>query len=425
MDSGQAIGALLDSSFIANRNIIGDLNGLPEGWQTTTLGSVATVKYGKAKPKETGDIPAVGSGGIYALVDRPLIDFPTIIVGRKGAAGSVWLQKQPSWPSDTTFFLAQISAQIDVTFLYYQMLSRPLSGEHAKTTMPSLQKPDLEGYVLNLPPLPEQHAIAHTLRTIQQATGATESVIAATRELKQSLMHHLFTYGPVPVSDAGQVPLKETEVGRVPEHWDVGSLSDYLREPLKNGHSAPEVTSGNGVPTLTLSAVTLNDFSSRHVKITSADTSKVADLWLKSGDLLIERANTKELVGISALYEGPEDFAIYPDLMVRVRVDESRLHPKFLAEYLRTPVARNYFRQNARGTAGNMPKINQGVIQQLRVPVPPTAEQRRIAANLRVLDRKIEVEESRRHALDVVFQSLLHHLMTGRLRAGVNMLEFA
>ncbi len=84
------------------------------------LGDVAKVKYGKAKPKDLGNIPVVGSGGIYASTTKALVDYPTIVIGRKGTAGKAWL------------------------FCYMSL--NPPSGEHAKTTLPSLQKPDLENF---------------------------------------------------------------------------------------------------------------------------------------------------------------------------------------------------------------------------------------------------------------------------------------
>jgi type I restriction enzyme S subunit len=75
-----------------------------------------------------------------------------------------------------------------------------------------------------LPPLSEQRAIANVLSTVQQAKEKTEAVISATKALKKSLMQHLFMYGPVPLAEAEQVPLKQTEIGEVPEEWEVEEI---------------------------------------------------------------------------------------------------------------------------------------------------------------------------------------------------------
>jgi type I restriction enzyme S subunit len=83
----------------------------------------------------------------------------------------------------------------------------------------------LANEVIPLPPLPEQRRIAHVLSTIQRAIAAQEDLIAAARETKRSLMQRLFTYGPGPEP----APTKETEIGEIPEHWEVVQLKEVLQ----------------------------------------------------------------------------------------------------------------------------------------------------------------------------------------------------
>ena len=303
-------------------------------------------------------------------------------------------------------------------FVYYALKHRSpeLPSLAGRAAVPIVNKSNFSRFTAAFPPLDEQRAIAHVLRTVQRAEEATEKVIAAARQLKASLRRHLFTYGPVPVQKAVPGKLSEAENGSIPHHWKTMRLVDLLREPLRNGHSAKATNTHEGIRTLTLTAVTQNDFSIGNTKLTVAAPERVRGMWLRSGDILVERANTPEYVGLAALYEGPDDFAIYPDLMVRVRVKPDLVLPKYLAEYLLIEKCRAYFRSKAKATAGNFPKIDQGVIEETRIPIPAKGEQDQVVDAFRKIDRKVRVEVQRSKALAALFGSLLHHLMTGKVR---------
>jgi type I restriction enzyme S subunit len=248
------------------------------------------------------------------------------------------------------------------------------------------------------------------LGLVQQAITHQERLLALTAELKSTLSQQLFTRGV-----SGE-PLKTTEIGPVPKSWEIVPLSFLLREPLRNGHSAKATNDGTGIRTLTLTAVTQRDFSEANTKLTSADPERVKDMWLRAGDILVERANTSEYVGLAALYEGSSDYSIYPDLMIRVRVDEQRILPHFVAEFLATDPCRLYFQRSAKSTTGNFPKIDQGTVEKTLIPLPKIEDQREISAILRTVQAKDEIHRRKHAALAALFSTLQHELMTGQIR---------
>ncbi len=202
-----------------------------------------------------------------------------------------------------------------------------------------------------------------------------------------------------------------TDLPELPEGWVQVSVSDLLREPLRNGHSAKATTDPNGLRAFTLSAVTEGDFSKENTKRTVANTAKVADLWAMPGDIYVERSNTPELVGTACLYSGPEKFAFIPDLLIRIRVCQLVI-PRYVELALQSDFGRRYFKGRAQGISGTMPKIDQAAIEAYPILLPPLTEQHRIVAEIDhrfSLMNKIEaLVDANLQRADILRQSILH-----------------
>lgn len=104
---------------------------------------------------------------------------------------------------------------------------------------------------------------------------------------------------------------------------------------------------------------------------------------LNDGDLLISRANTRELVGLSGRFRAFGTPCIYPDLMMRLKPN-GRITPEYLEITLRAPETRRQIQAAASGTSGSMVKISSSVVCNLLVAVP---DELRAAKNRRRSER--------------------------------------
>jgi type I restriction enzyme S subunit len=395
---------------------------VPDGWEAVALADLATIRYGKSRPKEPGGVPAVGSGGVYAHVAKPLIEVPTVIVGRKGTAGMAWHLTKPCWPSDTTFYLewnhltaGDQTAELS-EFVYHCLRNRPLSGEHAKTTLPSLQKADLENYVIPLPPPSERRSILNVLRTVQQAKEATERVIAATKELKQSLMRHLFTYGPVPVDQADQVELKETVYGEGPAPWTTVPLSDVADISYGVQAAVAHLTDASvGLPILTNVNITLGgriDLST--LRYFDLPEKKRDKLVLQRNDVLFNwRSGSDKHIGKTAIFDLDGEYT-FSSFILRFR-SKGTVEPRFLIHYLTWLKESGYFIRYRQQSSVNK-VFNASAASRLPVVQPPVEVQLHISSLIDTVMKKESAEISRRVALQELLDSLLGVLMTGEVR---------
>jgi type I restriction enzyme S subunit len=308
---------------------------------------------------------------------------------------------------ESEFYMYWMQAAMQLLGLY--------GGEGNKTTIPNLSKARLGAFAVPRPPLGEQRRIAQVLSTIQRAIEAQEKVIAAARELKRSLMKHLFTYGPVPITETSRVPLKETEVGLVPEHWEVVELGSQV--DVKGGKRLPkghEFAKG-ATPYPYIRVV---DFKENSVDTSDLEFLKPEDrdaikrYIITSKDVYISIAGTIGLVGVVP----PElDGANLTENAARLVIrDTLRLDRGYLALYLNSERGQSEVALRAFKTS--QPKLALARIKQIPTALPPMHDQQEIAAWLERGRKKIRCEERRKAALQALFKTMLHHVMTAKIR---------
>ncbi|MEE1745421.1 restriction endonuclease subunit S [Streptomyces sp. NPDC006641] len=358
---------------------------LPAGWATATLGEVAA--WGSGGTPKAG-VSAYYGGGIPWAVIGDLSDGPlnetastlteaglanssakwapagAVLIAMYGSIGKLGTAERSVTTNQAIAFATPDDRVMNRKFLFWYLRSQRAELLRAGKggTQQNISQTVLKAWPVPVPPLAEQHRIVEALEGhLSRLDAAAQLVEGSGRRLS------------ILADSVVSAALKEVNV------FPFEPLERLLCEPLRNGHSARVTADSDGVRTLNLTAVTLNDFRDENTKVTSADPARVKGLWLEPGDILIQRSNTPDLVGTTAIFDGPRDWAIFPDLLIRVRVG-SRLDPEFAAMVLRSKSARAYFKSKAKGLAGSMPKIDQAVIANFQMPVPPIEEQKRLVA---------------------------------------------
>lgn len=170
----------------------------------------------------------------------------------------------------------------------------------------------------------------------------------------------------------------------IPAEWRWVKLADLITFGPQNGVSPREIKDESAPKCLTLTATTSGYFNPRHYKHVEISEDDCANYWLADSDVLFQRGNTREYVGIAAIFDGPDKSYIFPDLMIRVRFS-AFVNLQFIHMALTSPPLRQFFSTSASGASTTMPKINQSVLLNAPVPLPPVEEQGRIIAEVKEL----------------------------------------
>jgi type I restriction enzyme S subunit len=275
--------------------------------------------------------------------------------------------------------------------------------------MKNLGQDKLLNLEIAVPPLPEQKKIAAILSSVDDAIESTRSVIEQLGAVKQAMMAELLTRG----LPGRHTRFKQTEIGELPEAWSVGTLAqliescDYgLSKALSGFPVGPAVLRmGN----LSDGLVVLDD-----LKYIDADAVP-ASLFLRRGDVLFNRTNSKDLVGKVGVFLGsphPVSFASY---LLRLRPLQDTTSGEWLGAVMNLGVNQARLREMA--TPGiSQVNINRGIMLSMKVAIPPLAEQVELMNVLSSASERVHSETVATEQLRNLKSALMSVLLTGELR---------
>ncbi len=361
---------------------------------------------------EVGRFPVVDQGqkfvAGYCDDESRVIDFdlPLIIFGDHTRC-----LKYVDFPfilgADGTKVLLPNKKLYDPRFYYFALLALeiPSRGYNRHFTI-------LNERSLPLPPLPEQKKIAHILSTVQRAIEAQERIIQTTTELKKALMHKLFTEG------LRHEPQKQTEIGPIPESWEVVKLGELFETQLGKMLSQKARTGSDPKPYLRNKNVQWREIDTTDLLLMDFDRREEAKFTLLPGDLLVCEGGQP---GRAAIWRGQMQQCYYQKALHRLRPKEKKITNDFLLHWLEFAIRyRNTYKLAGASTIAHLPEVQ---LKALAIPLPSTDEQATIVECLNRADIKEGHHLRKRDLFQDLFRTILHELMTAKTR--VHELDFS
>ncbi len=316
-----------------------------------------------------------------------------ILLSKNGTIGAV---KIVDWDKPFSIFVSLCLIKVDKERIDNEYLSFYLESNvvftqyklRAKTgTVTNLHLEEIRELLIAIPPFKEQKKIVSILSSVEQVIEKTELVIEQTEKVKKGLMQQLFTKG------IGHTEFKETEIGEIPEEWEVKAFSDVM--VLQRGFDLPTHSRKKGQYPL-MSANGLTDSHSEY---------KVEGPGIVTG-----RSGT-----IGKVHYVEENFwPLNTTLYVKEIYGNN---PKFLYYLL------SNFRLERFSTGTGVPTLNRNVVHPEKIALPPVHEQKKIALILTKADMRIINEKQYLQELLNLKKGLMQSLLTGKVRVKVDEAE--
>ena len=399
-----------------------ELGEIPSEWAISKIGELTEIKTGGTpstkceKYWKDGDIPWMASGDVNKKIINE-VDGRITKSGMKNSAAKllpkdtvmIAINGQGKTKGTVAYLNIELTCNQSLAgllpsynvfnskYLYYNLQSRyfeirGLAGDGARN---GLNLGLLREILIPIPSIKEQEKIASILSTVDEQIDNVDALIEKNKELKKGLMQTLLTKG------IGHTKFKKTEIGEIPEEWDVKKLEcvfeilDSMRKPIKA--SDREKIEGN-IPYYGASGVIdwINDYIFDEELILLGEDGE--NLNSRNSDLAFK------ISGKTWVNNHAHVFRV---------INKKECNIDFMVYYLEAKDYSIYIAGSAQ------PKITQAQCRKFLLPLPEKQEQDKIASILLESDKKIEEYENKKQKLEELKKGLMQELLTGMIRVTV------
>lgn len=406
-------------------------NHLPEGWSKVKISEIANVVRGSS-PRPAGDprffkgnyIPWLTVASLTNISDsRPyvsktetylteegskqsrILEAGTLILANSGATlGVPKILSIECCANDGVAAFLRLRPTISKEFLYYILQEQTDYFRKVIATgngQPNLNTELIGSFTIPLPPLAEQQRIATILMKWDEGIEKLKTLISRKKDRKQALMQQLLT---------GQRRFNEFD-GQAWETVKLGSLVIKVGSGI-TPKGGSKVYGKSGIPLVRSQNVHWGKLVLDDVAyITEEQHQKMRSTWLQPLDVLLNITGAS--IGRSCVV--PSDFLegnVNQHVCI-IRVDNLKLVSQFLDGYLQSALGQAQIDSFQAG--GNRQGLNFEQVRSFTIPLPPLAEQRRIAAVLSAADREIEGLTRELALLKEQKRGLMQGLLTGHI----------
>ncbi|MGD9598672.1 MAG: restriction endonuclease subunit S [Steroidobacteraceae bacterium] len=284
-------------------------------WRERTLGELTENFDGirvpvKEADRRSGPYPYYGASGIVDHVDGFLFDGEYLLVAEDGenlrtrTTPIAFLAREKFWVNNHAH-VVRGNHEADTRFLMYSLAAADISGYLTGSTMPKLTQGNMNRIPLLAPPLPEQRAIAHILGTLDDKIELNRRMSETLEAMARALFKSWFVdFNPVRAKLEGRDPglpksladlfpahLVDSELGEIPEGWEVGSLGDFFAVGLGGAWGEDEQSNRATVAMRCLRGIDCHDLAEGRipdVPVRWVSPKQSIDRELTEGTILIE-----------------------------------------------------------------------------------------------------------------------------------------